>query len=222
MTSISPSLVRQPLPGVALTAVVALALAAGAAQAQSTTLKFGGIRYDSNSRTNGVTGVGIPPGADAKVGDANTVLLTAEVAVKPDVGIELVLGLPPRISAKASGSVAFLGEVLTARNVAPTVIVNYHFGNPGDTWRPYAGVGLNYTRFTNITTPYGWDVKLSDSVGMVGQVGVDYAWSRGWGLFASVARVDVRSKLVATGATVLQSTIDFRPLTYAIGASYRF
>jgi hypothetical protein len=37
-----------------------------------------------------------------------------------------------------------------------------------------------------------------------------------------VARVDVKSKLVATGATVLQTTIDFKPWTYSVGAFCRF
>jgi outer membrane protein len=193
-----------------------------AAQAQSSTLKAGVIRYDAHSRTNGVTGVGIPPGADAEVGDATTVFFTYEYEIKPQVGIELVLGVPPKIKAKATGSVAFLGEVLSARNVAPTLLVNYHLGEAGDRLRPYIGLGLNYTRFTDIKTPYAWDVKLRDSFGFAGQVGLDYTLAKNCGLFASVARVDVKSKLVATGATVLQSTIDFHPYTYAAGAYYKF
>ena len=205
-----------------LVSAAVLGMAQIPAYAQSQTLKGGLIRYDAHSKTNGVTGVGIPAGADAEVGDATTVFFTYEVELKPNVGIELVLGIPPKITAKATGSVAYLGEVLSARNVAPTLLVNYHFGQAGDTWRPYLGAGLNYTRFTNITTPYGWDVKLRDSVGFAAQLGVDYAYTKQAGLFASVAKVDVKSKLVATGAVVLQSTIDFRPLTYSFGASYRF
>jgi outer membrane protein len=205
-----------------LVAAAVLAVAQAPALAQSQTIKGGVIRYDAHSSTNGVTGIGIPAGADAEVGDATTVFLTYEYEAKPNVGIELVLGVPPKIKAKATGTVAFLGEVLTARNVAPTVLVNYHFGEAGDKIRPYIGLGINYTRFTNITTPYGWDVKLRDSVGLAGQVGVDYALSKEMGLFASVARVDVRSKLVATSAVVLQSTIDFHPYTYSFGAFYRF
>jgi len=55
----------------------------------------------------------------------------------PDVGAELVLGVPPRIEARATGSVASLGDdVLSARNVAPTLIVNGYFGDPGSTSRP--------------------------------------------------------------------------------------
>ena len=204
-------------------APIALALlTVTAAQAQTQTLKAGVIRYDAHSKTNGVTGIGIPPGADAVVGDATTVVFTYEYEIKPNVGVELVLGVPPKITAKASGSVAFLGEVLTARNVAPTVLVNYHFGQGGDAWRPYLGLGINYTKFTNASTPYGWNVSLTDSVGLAAQAGVDYAYDKQWGGYASIARVDVKSKLVAVGATVLQSTIDFRPWTYSIGLSYRF
>ncbi len=203
-------------------ALTLLAAAAGAAHAQSITVKGGFIQYNTSSRTNGVTGIGIPAGADAKTGNAGTALLTIEAEVMSDVGVELVLGVPPKIKANATGSVAFLGEVLSARNVAPTLLLNYHFFNKGDAFRPYIGLGVNYTKFTNVTTPYGWDVKLGDSTGWAGQVGADYAFSKDWGLFASIGKAKVKSKLVATGATVLQSTIDFRPTTYAFGASYRF
>lgn len=208
-----------------LIALAALATG-GAAQAQdstpNSTLKGGVIYYQTHARTNGVTGIGIPPGADATVGNATTVLLTYEYALSPNVGVELVLGVPPKIKARASGSVAFLGEVLTARNVAPTLLFNYHFFAPGSTLRPYLGVGINYTKFTGVTTPYSWDARLSDSTGLAAQAGLDWALNKQWGLFASIAKVDVKSNLTATGAVVLQSTIDFRPITYSVGASFRF
>jgi outer membrane protein len=204
--------------------LIALAVlaASGMAQAQEITLKLGAIQYTTHEKTTGVTGIGIPPGADASIGDATTLLFTAEYALSPNIGVELVLGVPPKIKATATGSVAFLGEVLTARNVAPTVLFNYHFGAPGSALRPYVGIGVNYTKFTGISTPYGWDVHMTDSNGLAGQVGVDYAFSKQLGLFASVGVADVRSKLTATGATVLQTTIDFKPVTYSFGASYRF
>lgn len=206
----------------ALVAAAVLGLAQLPALAQSHTFKVGPIRYDTNSRTNGVTGIGIPPGADAKVGDATTVVLTYEYEIKPNVGVEFVLGIPPTIKAKATGSVAFLGEVLSAKNVSPTVLFNYHFGSRGDTFRPYIGLGMNYTKFTDVKTPYGWDVKMSDSVGFAGQIGADYALSPSLGLYASVGKVDTKSKLVAVSGAVIQSTIDFRPMTYSVGVSFRY
>jgi outer membrane protein len=203
------------------TALVA-ALGAGAVQAQDAIVKFGVTRYDTHSRTNGVTGIGVPAGADASTGDATTVIAVYERMLQPNFGIELVLGVPPKITAKATGSVPFLGEVLSARNAAPTLLANYHFGATGDRWRPYLGVGLNYTRFVGIKSKLATDVRMSDSVGLAAQAGVDYAIDKQWGLFASVAALKVKSDLVAVGTTVLQTTIDFRPLVYSAGVSYRF
>lgn len=203
---------------------IALLAAATAlpALAQDNVFKLGLTRYDTNAKTSNLGGIGLPAGADVSVGDATTVIFVGERMVTPNVGVELVIGVPPKIKASGAGSVAFLGEVLEARNAAPTVLVNWHFGQAGDTWRPYAGLGVNYTRFVGIKSPYGWDVSLSDSWGLAGQVGVDYAINARWGLFASVAAVKVKSDLVAVGANVIQATIDFRPVVWSAGMSYRF
>ena len=197
-------------------------LACAGAQAQVHTLKLGVAQYTTHERTTGVTGVGIPAGADATIGDAGTVLLVYEYTLQPNLGIELVLGIPPKIKARASGSVAFLGDVLTAKNLGPTVLLTYHFGQAGDSLRPYVGLGVNYTKFTGVTTPYGWQVSLSDSVGLAGHVGLDYAIDKQWGLYASVAAAKVKSDLVAVSGTVLQTTIDFKPIIYSAGLLFRF
>lgn len=123
---------------------------------------------------------------------------------------------------KASGTVPFLGEVLSAKNVAPTLLLNYHFGAAGAPLRPYLGVGVNDSRFTGASTPYGWQVSLSDSWGLAAQAGVDMAPGKQWRLFASIGVAQVKSDLVAVGASVLRSSIDFRPITYAAGVAYKF
>ena len=206
--------------------LLAAALPCGAALAQSgdqlNTVKLGVISYQPHARTTGITGLGVPAGADASIGSATTLLFTYERVLSPQLGLEFVLGVPPKITAKGAGTVPFLGEVLSARNVAPTVLLNYHFGQPGDGLRPYVGAGINYTRFTDAKTPYGWKVDLSDSWGLAVQAGLDFALGAQWGVFASVAAVQVKSDLVAVGAAVLRTTIDFRPVTFSVGASYRF
>lgn len=208
----------------ALAAAALGVLVAGSAHAQLNTIKIGPIRYTTDSRTNGVTGPGIPPGADAETGDATTLLFVYERMVTPNLGLEAVLGVPPRVKAKATGSVAFLGDdILSAKFVAPTFFVNWHFGEPGATWRPYAGIGVNYTKFQSIRSELAEKVEMGDSTGLAVQAGVDYALSPQWGLWASVAKLKVESKLVArTPGTVISTTIDFRPLTWQFGASYRF
>ncbi len=212
------------LPIATAMTVLGAALASPAALAQEVNIvKAGLIRYDTHSKTSGIKGIGIPPGADATTGDATTLIFVYERLLTPNVGVELVLGIPPRLKANAAGSVAFLGDdILSAKNVAPTVIANYHFGNVGDTLRPYVGVGVNYTRFTGIRSSLAPKVEMSDSVGLVVQAGANYMLSREWGLFASVAKVQVKTDLVATASTVLTTTIDFRPITYSFGVAYRF
>jgi len=198
-------------------------LAAGGASAQDNIIKLGVSDYTTHSSTNGVSGIGVPAGADAETGDGTTVILAYERLLTPNIGAELVVGIPPRIKAKATGSVAFLGDdVLSARNMSPTFFLNYHFGAPGDTWRPYLGAGINYTRFVGIESSLASDVKMSDSTGWAAQVGIDYSLNKDWSLFGSVAALQVKSKVVASGSTVLQTTIDFRPIVYTFGAVYKF
>jgi outer membrane protein len=206
-----------------LAVAMAATLAAGAASAQNNVIKFGVTEYTTHSRTNGVSGIGVPAGADAETGNATTVIFVYERMLTPNIGAELVLGIPPRIKAKATGTVAFLGDdVLSAKNLAPTFLVNYHFGAPGDTFRPYVGAGINYTKFIDVKSKLATDVEMSDSTGWAVQAGVDYAMNKDWSLFASVAALKVKSKLVASGTTVLQTTIDFRPIVYSAGVGYRF
>jgi outer membrane protein len=206
-----------------LAAALACGLGSVAAQAQDNVVKAGITYYTTNSSTTGIQGIGIPPGADAETGNAVTAIFVYERTLTPNIGVELVLGIPPTIEADATGSVAFLGDnILSAKNVSPTLLVNYYFGAPGDTWRPYLGAGINYTRFTDIKSSLAPQVDMSDSWGLALQAGINYAIDKQWGLFASIARIDVKSDIVAVASTVLTTSIDFKPVTYSFGAYYRF
>lgn len=213
-----------PLRAPALAATLLIACAAAQAQQDvKNIVKVGITRYDTNAKTNGISGIGVPAGADIETTDATTAIFVYERLINPNLGVELVLGIPPTIKANAKGSVAFLGDdVLSAKNVAPTLLVNWHFGQPGDTWRPYVGAGINYTKFANVKSKLADDVEMSDSVGLAVQAGIDYRLSPQWSLFGSVARVDVKSKVVAAGATVLTTKVDFRPVVYSFGVAYSF
>ena len=205
-------------------AFATLALACSAVWADGDNVaKLGVTYYQTHSKTNGITGIGVPPGADAEVGNATTVIFVYERLFTPNVGLEFVLGIPPRLSAKATGSVAFLGDnVLSAKNVAPTVLLNYHFFGPDTALRPYLGAGINYTKFTDVQSSLAPDVQMSSSTGLALQAGLNYAITKDVGLFASVAKINVKSKVVATGSTVLQTTVDFRPIVFSAGVSYQF
>jgi outer membrane protein len=202
---------------------IGLVLGAGASQAQDNIVKAGVSYYQTHSKTDGISGIGVPPGADAEVDSATTVIFVYERLFTPSLGVEFVLGVPPKIKAKATGTIAFLGDdILSARNVAPTLFVNYHFFGANDALRPYLGAGVNYTRFTNVKSNLAPDVKMGSSTGLALQAGVNYAINKDWGLFTSIAKINVKSKIVAVGSTVLTTTVDFRPIVYTAGVFVQF
>lgn len=209
-------------------ALLAATLACGAAQAQSFSLadlevKLGATRYTTHSKTSGIKGIGVPAGADAETGDATTVVLTVEWYATPQFGIEAVIGVPPRVKARATGSTAFLGDdILSAKNVSPTLLFNWHFGNAGDKLRPYLGAGINYTRFVDKRSRLASSVSMKDSVGWAVQGGLAYFVDPRFSLWASVAALQTKTDVVAAGSTVLTSTLDFRPIVYSAGVGYRF
>jgi outer membrane protein len=83
-------------------------------------------------------------------------------------------------------------------------------------------LGLNYTKFVSIQSKLAPSVQMSESMGMAWVGGVDYAITRQLGLYASASSLDVRSNVVGVASTVLTTSIDFRPVVYSIGASYKF
>lgn len=211
-----------PLLGAAL-----LLGAAGPARAQESyaanVVKLSASYYDTTGGANNVGGIGVPSGADVSYSGSMTAIFTYERMFTPNIGLELVIGIPPTTKANAEGSIAFLGnDIMSAKSVSPTLLLNYHFGAPEDKWRPYVGVGINYTKFTDVKSRLGWNVEMGDNWGWAAQGGIAYAIDKNWGLFASVAYADVKSNIVATSATVLTATADFKPFVYSFGVSYGF
>jgi outer membrane protein len=225
----------------AIAIAAALLLAGGVAQAQDNIFKIGLIRYTTHSKTNGLAVSPPVPalaGSDAETDDATTLLLAYERMFAPNIGVELVLGIPPKITATATGPLAaaiagpYGTDVLSAKNVSPTVILNYHFGQPGDTLRPYLGAGINYTRFASIRSSLPTDsISMSSSTGLAIQAGVNVAVDKTWGWYASIAKVNTKSDVtavVSTGALgnpvplTVTTTVDFKPVTYSAGLLFRF
>ena len=203
---------------------LAMALVASGAQAQSTgfKVKLGVSAIKLDVKTPGLTGIGVPPGADVGVGDATTPTLDVLYALTPNISAELAIGIPPKHDTSGKGSVAFLGKTGSVKQFAPTFFVNYHFLDASSTIRPFAGLGVNYTKFFDATSTLGQDVQLSRSIGLAWQLGAEYAFDKRWSTSISVAGAKVKSNLVATATTVQRTTIDFRPIVYSVNLGYSF
>lgn len=218
--------------------VTTLCLAAfGAAQAQEQTVYLGGAYIKVDSQSPALKGGAPlpPPGANIDVDDARTIVFGYKRYFTDHWGVDFALGIPPRHKVYGKDFLKPFGQVASVKQVAPTVFVNYRFGDAGDRLRPFVGVGINYTHFTGGRSTASGEaasggpttIKLKDSVGLAAQVGVSYALTKEWSLNASLAMAKVKADQKATtttreGPIVRTTTIDFNPKVFCVTVGYSF
>jgi outer membrane protein len=134
-----------------------------------------------------------------------------------NIGAELILGTSRHeVKTDATGS---LGKVSV---LPPTVTLQYHF-TPQSDFRPYVGVGVNYTNFysNDLHLPSGGKVDVeSSSFGPALQIGADYAINKTWFVNVDVKKLYISTK-VSTGGTDL-GTLHIDPWVYGIGIGTKF
>jgi outer membrane protein len=104
--------------------------------------------------------------------------------------------------------------------------VKYNF-NPQGTFRPYIGVGVNFTMIMDVklavpvATPVVLDLDRT-SVGLAGQAGFDVKVADQWFLSADLKYVKIGAdvKVKANGATLTTAKVD--PFIFGVGVGYRF
>lgn len=67
------------------------------------------------------------------------------------VGLEVLAAWPFEHSIKGDDAIDGLGKLGETRHLPPTLSLQYHF-RPNQTFRPYAGLGINYTYFFDEST----------------------------------------------------------------------
>jgi outer membrane protein len=190
-----------------------------------------------HASTDGITGPYVPPGASLTAKDVWTAYLAYVRRLSEHFDLELAGGYPPLQKTVGRGpatlgSVPYNGQILgTARWIAPTTLLEYKFLSDSSAWRPYIGVGVNYTDFydRNSTAQgnaaQGGPTKLSltSSVGAAGVVGLGYHIAGHLNAYASYAWSQVNTRLNADTAGVIRTTrIDFGPQALILAVGYSF
>ena len=195
------------------------------------------VYYDTTA--SNIAGPGIPPGENLnlRVDSLETLYFAYIRQLSPHFQIELAAGYPPLTKTVGHGpatvgSVPYNGAVIsTARWFAPTVLVNYVFFDETHAFRPYVGVGINYTRFFarqstaagNAASGGPTQISLPSSVGPTGTVGFSYRIAERVHVYASYNVSVVRSKLTADTAGVLRtSNISFGPRAAVVSVGWAF
>jgi outer membrane protein len=104
----------------------------------------------------------------------------------------------------------------------PILSLNWHF-NPNGVFRPYIGAGVNYTMFSGEETRgalAGNSLKLDDSWGVAGQVGVDIGVTKNFFVNLNGRYVDMSSDAEVNGANA--GTLDLNPWILGVHVGWKF
>lgn len=121
---------------------------------------------------------------------------------------------------------ATLGEVT---HLPPTISALYYFDTASN-FKPYVGVGVNYTiffdeEFKSAPESLGFnDLELDGSFGFSAQVGADYHIDEKWHVNASVRYIDINTEAnFKIGDSIKGSSdIDVDPMVFSLMLGYKF
>ena len=185
-------------------------------------------------------GSGSSVGSSDTLGIAYTRFLTDHLSLTFDAGI------PPKFTLTGTGSLSDVGEIGTANQLSPAVLLKWHFLEPEAKLRPFVGAGLTYVWYDNIKTTDKFQksistkvsggltnaartkIDLESSFAPVLNAGVTYAIDDRWSLnfSASYILLKTTAKLestMPTGAVVKSETkLTLNPLVTFLSVGYKF
>ena len=155
-------------------------------------------------------------GADVDVEDDSAFAFTLGYRFTDKLGVELLAAEPFDHDFQVEGVTG--GSV---EHLPPTLTVQYYpFGGTEARVQPYAGIGVNYTRFDDESLDVPVSVEFDDSWGAAGQLGVDLLIDDHWALNAAAWYLDIDSDLEVGGNDA--GTVEIDPVVVMAGLSFRF
>ncbi len=173
-----------------------------------------------------------------EVDEGTSLGFTITYMLTDNVGLELLAAVPFKHDVNLCGTVdgdRGCGQLAEVKHLPPTLSVQYHF-LPEGTFRPYVGLGLNLTLFSDekFTSDLeaeltqlglaGADLKLDDSTGIAAQIGLDWAFGERWLLNGEIRYIEIQSDLdlILDGDSARLGKIKIDPMIYSIMLGYQF
>ncbi|EJN38929.1 outer membrane protein W [Pseudomonas sp. GM84] len=226
---------NKSLLGASLAALALVAPVAHAHKAGDMILRAGAITTAPNESSGDLKFDGSKVSGTKATLDSDTQLgLTFAYMLTDHVGIELLAATPFQHEVGVKGLGGGLdGKLADVKQLPPTLSLQYYPMDPGSRFQPYAGIGINYTLFfdedlTSERKQQGFsNLELQDSVGISGQLGMDYMLTDNLLINASVWYVDIDTKASVDGPTALgysktKVDVEVDPWVYMVGLGYKF
>lgn len=142
-----------------------------------------------------------------------------------NLAAELILTYPQKHAVRVTQSAAGAFEAGSLKELPPALTIQYHF-MPDAQFRPYVGIGFNYTTFSSVNLAplnavSGGSASIDRSnFGGVLQAGFDVKVGANSYINLDVKKVYIQTDLALNGAKL--STIKGDPLLVGIGYGFRF
>lgn len=206
---------------VLLAAAALVPALAQAREAGDFTVRVGSATVRPVESSNDVLGYG-----EFKVNNNTQLGLTFGYMATDNIGLELLAATPFQHKVGLNG----VGNIAKVKHLPPTLMAQYYFGDRASTFRPYLGVGVNYTtffdeKFTSTGQSAGLsDLSLKDSWGIAAQAGLDYNLNENWLLNASVWWMNIDTKVKfkdsSGGSHEISTSLD--PWVFMFSVGYTF
>ena len=179
-------------------------------------------------------------GSGAHPTSSDTVGITTEYYVTDNIGVATLLGLPLKVNLVGDGTLKKYGNLGSTRPMPPAIELRYHLFSADSKFRPFVGLGANYTWFTQVRISNSQFVtdnlgpggsahaELSSSWNPVFEIGANYAITKHWSVGTSLGYVPVKTHLTLYGQTatgtqiVSKSTLRLDPLNVFLSVAYTF
>lgn len=141
--------------------------------------------------------------------------ISGEYFIANNVGVELLAAIPFHhdFTLTTATGAEFKGKT---QHLPPTLSVQYHFDNdmmPMNI-KPFVGVGVNYTMFFKERSALGGNLKLDDSVGVAGHIGIDMPFSPRDAFRIDARYIDIKTDASLNGDDL--GEIDISPWVYGV------
>jgi outer membrane protein len=134
-----------------------------------------------------------------------------------NIAAELVLTYPQTVNIQLNDT--YIGKI---KALPPSLVLQYHFTDFG-AFKPYVGLGVNYTLFSSRDNIAGGAVTVENSsVGMVAQVGMDYMFTKSLGLNFDVKYIQMETDVVLKASGTKVGALGLSPFTTGVGLTYKF
>lgn len=180
-----------------------------------------GVVFDSGATVS--VGGGVVPGGNATADDNLTLSFDVGYQFNDRFSVMLTGGIPPTADLHGQGSLYGAGYLGSA-TYAPSVLAGQYWfetGNPK--FRPYIGVGVNYTIILDTDDGAIGGLKVDNAWAPVLQAGVESAINDKLGVYFDVKKLWLDTKAIGTvGGVAASADVTLDPWLIGAGISYRF